>query len=125
MPTMTDYEWRKEHNLCVRCGKETPVKGKAFCWRCLMAKRDDRGIEYVRRVDGGLCAACGKPLDRDSVICEACRLKRKERNAARRDALKAAGLCTICGKRPVQDGANCPICREHKNLLANARRRAA
>ena len=121
MPTKSEYEWRKEHNLCVRCGNETPIKGKAFCWRCLMAKRDDRGIEYVRRVDGGLCASCGKPLDREGVICESCRLKRKEKNAARRARFLEAGLCPRCGKRPMFDGQLCGLCRAKKQRLENAR----
>ena len=109
-----NYEWRKEHNLCVRCGKEEPEKGKLFCWRCIMAKRDDRGIEYERRIESGLCASCGKPLDRTGAICEACRMRRQKNNALRRERIKAAGLCPMCGKRPMFEGKSCAICREKK-----------
>lgn len=108
------YEWRKAHNLCARCGNETPVKGKVFCWRCIMAKRDSRAVEYVARIDRGLCSSCGKPLDREGAICEACRVRRKENNALRRARIKEAGLCPVCGKRPMFEGKSCAICREKK-----------
>lgn len=27
--------WRKEHNLCVRCGKSKPAKDRVLCLDCL------------------------------------------------------------------------------------------
>lgn len=112
------YKWRKENNLCVRCGTEEPVKGGLFCWRCVLAKRDDRSVEYVRRIDSGLCSSCGKPLDREGVICEACRVQRQKNNALRRARIKESGLCPICGKRPMYEGKSCAICREKKRIQA-------
>lgn len=127
MPIKSNYAWRKEHHLCVLCGTRSPEKGKLFCWSCKMAHRDKRGVEYIHRVDNGLCGSCGKPLDRNGAICEACRLKRKEANVARVARLKEAGLCPICGKRPMYEGLSCALCRDKKQRVESARkeRRAA
>lgn len=29
--------WRKEHNLCTRCGMSKPAKGRTMCLNCLDA----------------------------------------------------------------------------------------
>lgn len=67
------------------------------------------------RKENNLCVWCGKPLDREGAICQACANKSKERSKERRDYLLKIGVCPVCGKRPITTGGykSCVVCRTH------------
>lgn len=70
---------------------------------------------YKSRKENNLCLWCGKPLDREGTICQACANKSKERSKERRDYLLKRGICPVCGKREISEGGykSCLVCRSH------------
>jgi len=68
---------------------------------------------YAQRREKNLCLWCGKPLDRDGVLCSECTSKNRQHSKERRDYLLRIGICPICGKRKITEGyKSCLICRE-------------
>ena len=91
--------------------KYSPTKSKAI--------RD-------RRRAKGLCTYCGKPVDRDGMLCTECLEKTKIYNAERREILIASGICPICGKNNIfPNEKSCPECkaRSANNLAKSLEKR--
>lgn len=63
---------------------------------------------------GGAAYRCDKCRDQGNR-CEACRVRRAEANAARREAYREAGLCVMCGKRAKKGFTRC---QHHLDLNA-------
>lgn len=53
---------------------------------------------YKKFRENGLCAKCGKPLDRDGSLCVSCNSKRKTYNRETYKALQEVGICPRCRK---------------------------
>lgn len=74
----------KRLGRCVRCGQidDRTAAGKTQCRRCVEKNRRWAAACIARRMDlyyerrgAGLCPGCGKPRDRETVMCAACREK--------------------------------------------------
>jgi len=102
---------RKERNLCVRCGKQTPREGSSACSDCteksqerhrrrkavgfspeLLERRRSSNREFQatyrrRREEKGLCKRCGKEVPRPGKkSCQNCfEQQRKSYQAAKRE----------------------------------------
>lgn len=102
------YYRRKEHGICVQCGKKQAVKGKVYCKMCAANKREYTNALYRSKIvedenfknryyemakkyskktrqyrsENHLCTMCGKPLaDNDNhKKCSTCRAKVREKN---------------------------------------------
>lgn len=96
-----------DHGICYNCGQKNAERGKRFCWRCLIRKREQNHAEreslspekrkeraqkkyeycklrYESRKAAGLCPVCGNPNpDRRFVSCNACRSKDRNRKLIR------------------------------------------
>ena len=44
-----NYEFYKNHNICVRCGHEDAEKGHTLCLECMMNDRE-RGKLYYQKL---------------------------------------------------------------------------
>lgn len=131
------YEPSKRAHICVACKKQDAytLAGRAYCFECneeKNAKARKRRAEnreqqiqkdrdrYRRMKEQGLCAECGKPLDRIGVFCKRCNKKRNRRYAeAARNVKKINwprgdnGICWQCNKEPVWNGKKlCKACYE-------------
>lgn len=53
---------------------------------------------YEERKASNLCVLCGKPLDREGVVCTACNSKRTAYGRELYKKLQAVGVCPRCGK---------------------------
>lgn len=125
------YRKRKEHGLCVRCGKVPPALERVMCAECLEeAKRKTReNREFFKKL--GICPICGQnKLMGDEKECPECSAKRyaenrksaekrkgkyKEYYKLRTEALKKDGICRGCGKRKSESGKTyCGICLAKK-----------
>ena len=72
---------------------------------------------YAKRREERLCLWCGKPLDREGVLCRACADKDKERSKANKEYYLQIGICPLCRKRKVDVGyKSCLACREKISL---------
>lgn len=143
MSTTKEYakevrEWRKEHGMCVRCGKEKAYKNRVSCLQCLMDQR-----EYAReRYEGpsedkrlkakelrdykkahGICRQCSKKVYRNHAYCYEHYLSQKrahEKHARERyNYYGEVGLCRICGKPRYE---NHRLCKEHYEAQAERMR---
>ena len=65
---------RREHGLCIECGKPVDEPGACRCDSCAERKNAAEKIVREERKSAGLCRDCGKPVDdRRFVRCSACR----------------------------------------------------
>ena len=72
---------------------------------------------YAKRREEKLCLWCGKPLDRDGVLCVECNQKNKERSRLNREYYLQIGVCPYCRKRKITHGyKTCLPCREKISL---------
>ncbi len=82
--------------------------------------RDQKEINkemYDKRRAEKLCLWCGKPLDRDGVLCQACAEKSRTRTKAYKEYYLNMGICPYCRKRKLTPGyKSCVVCRENKAL---------
>lgn len=104
---------RKQHDLCVLCGKPNEA-GKSLCKKHLMGSklrtRDWRRKNKQRRREAGLCVSCDSPRDHDSDFCFVCTAKRTEKMRLTRQN-RDPNLCHTCGRTPPVDGAKrCQVC---------------
>lgn len=107
MCSKSNYEWYKEHHICVRCGQEDAVRKHVLCFRCMMKGRE-RDLIYSNK--------------HREEIREKSRINSKKRY----EKLKALGLCTSCGKRQTKyNKVHCEYCgakvreRQRKTYLLN------
>ena len=74
------YKSRIEANMCTKCGKRHPVKGKKKCAICLnydaeIHRKRRYGKKNIReyRKENHLCYYCGKEIDRKTgQLCKSC-----------------------------------------------------
>lgn len=147
---VSNYQWAKEHGLCVRCMKETPAPGKMCCEVCA-AKNAERQVKYnhsvteeqkakyaarrrterKERKEKGLCVECGKKAY-GNYTCLECMVKRRKRRAKRlshesvdervsRNERPVYGMCYMCGE-PVIPGKR--LCREHYEKVCENMKKA-
>lgn len=80
---------------------------------------------YEERKASNLCVLCGKPLDREGVVCTACNSKRTAYGRELYKKLQAVGICPRCGKNLLYgDEKSCVECRA-KSAEAASKKRAA
>ena len=94
-----NYEFYKNHNICVRCGHEDAEKGHTLCLECMMNDRE-RGKLYYQKHK------------------EEKKEKSRINSKARYYKLKENGLCTSCGKRKAKENkVFCEFCSSWKNAI--------
>lgn len=126
------YYWRKEHGICVQCGKHEATRGTrcAVCaaeqaersWQRRQGmteedrqKKNQKRRELSRERRGkGLCRICGKPVYRNYSTCYEHHLYRKRKQKEYAEKKKKGfgdlGKCRICGKDTVTGKK---YCEEH------------
>ena len=149
---MSEYQWYKQHGICVDCNRENALPGITYC-RCCKARR----IEYNRtewerhkerlipinrernkslywqRKEAGLCTRCGKNQpDTGKAKCTRCLRKDAQihQKSARGKSVQSRydwlskGLCWTCGKNPHIKGKKvCQSCYDKSIVsLAEARK---
>ena len=111
---------RIEAGLCIRCGKQQPVKGGTTCTPCREKRQAAERRQYAERRAAGCCTRCGGPVHDGLSRCARCAViedagKCPERKNARSRKLyaerRARGLCTSCGA-PSQGASRCVPCAE-------------
>ena len=106
---METRQWRKEHNICVRCGCEDAAEGYVTCEKCIEKQRVEyrankekhyaRTLRYAKkRREAGLCVICGKKQgERSTYYCDSCRIKKlawqKAYNKKRQEEFKKKYEC--------------------------------
>ena len=76
-----------------------------------------------KRAAEGLCTECGKPLDRDGKLCEACKSRAYNNQKRRYDFYKSNGICPICGINIIfKHESACPECRAERQTRAEHNR---
>ena len=93
-------EYLYNHNLCSRgCNKKNQRE------------------YYEERKNSGKCPKCGEPVLEDSIYCQECLEKVKEKMKEKYERYKREGKCPTCGYELPTDGRNwdgvyCPECQE-------------
>jgi hypothetical protein len=73
-------------------------------------------VIYQRRIEQGLCGACGTDRGKNKARCNGCKEKARLNASDKREKANAAGMCCTCYKRPrVEEKSRCEKC-----LLASA-----
>lgn len=136
------YAWRKEHHICVECGKEDALPGSVKCLQCKMIRREQEQRRYEQHKNDAewkakklekqrlyykqtreqhKCIRCFKPIpeseDNGQTLCKRCSVivNRNERNRTH-----ALGVLPkdMCG-----NGTFCAVCskpvEEHGKKLCN------
>lgn len=103
MCSKANYEFYKEHHICVRCGQENAEKNHTMCLSCMMKSREEsqryNSIHYEERKE-----------------------KNRIRGKIRYERLKQQGICTSCGKRHTKyNKIQCECCRARKNAQYRAK----
>lgn len=79
-----------------------------------------------KRRKNNLCTYCGKPVDRDGILCSSCLSYAEEYNQSRKELLKSLGLCVRCGKNEIFEHENyCPECKARMAEADSRRDRTA
>lgn len=80
---------RKKLNLCVKCGKNKPVKGKKYCERCRKRKYYYDKKSFKKKKILGLCFKCKTKLpDKKHIYCEKCRKEMRLKKVERKKCQK-------------------------------------
>lgn len=132
-------EWRKEHRICVRCGKQDVFKNRIHCLQCLMDLRECsrnryKGSSEEKRLKAkeirdlkkanGICLQCSKLRYKEHAYCYEHYISQKK--AHKKIAQKKynyygeLGLCRICGK-PRYEGHK--LCKEHYEVQVERMRK--
>lgn len=151
-----EYKARREMGLCPRCGKVKLIGNQKNCTECsadnyvrreaqrrlnpekeLIYRKHsnaNRRLKRKERIEGNLCATCGKALtisDEGYVTCLKCRLKHNAFvmqykkppvpfEETKPQKWKAQGLCPYCGK---QLYGKFDVCEEHYKVFSEAGRK--
>jgi len=96
MPERYRMDARRAAGLCVSCGSEPTVAGRAKCERCLQEARDAAAARRARAGKLGLCDACMKRKSRKGLTrCAVCAAKylpaQLKRERAKRTASSQGG----------------------------------
>lgn len=130
--------WKKERQLCVRCGKQDAytLVGRSYCYECCEYDRECRRSDtvlknnktkqrekYRKNVESGICPTCGKRRAEYGYInCPVCRAKKARRQleynhkngVLPRCLLDGTDRCARCGKEEVVMGYKlCGRCLEN------------
>ena len=109
---MTDYQWYKEHHICVRCHHNEASKGHVTCLDC---RDKEREVDRERK---------RKKLADETPEHKAERLRKMKE---RRERLKEQGICVWCGKHKVLSGKQqcleCYIKRKRINREYKSKKR--
>ena len=90
-----------------------------------MIKDEYSRRRYEERKASNLCVRCGKPLDRQGVLCMACKNSQTAYGRKIYKKLQAVGVCPRCGKNLMYvDEKSCIECRA-KSAEAASKKRAA
>ena len=107
----------RQAGLCIRCGRNAPVKGGSSCAPCLDNRRSSDRATYAGRRAEGLCTRCGARSFEGAPLCGPCtvleaRYEEKKRESGRRRYAerRAAWVCTHCGSRPSFGASRCESC---------------
>lgn len=87
---MNRYQQRKKEGLCVRCGHSKPIEGKVECSFCnkksnFYYKQNryrhlEQKKEYYHKLKSeGICPKCKQKHNGDTVSCETCLRKERDR----------------------------------------------
>lgn len=138
------YHWMQENRICPHCRKEVLFNDEKSCLECRARKTNNNSIRmkrneqelrkkiairdanrYATRKELGLCVACGKENKSKYAVCNACRIRRKNKRKAnsnnqiglteRRKRI-TQGLCYYCGDK-VKEGYK--LCEKHYQHLVN------
>ena len=75
-----NYNYYKQHHICVKCGQEDAERNHTLCLNCLIKAREYSLVYYYKHI-------------------EEQREKGRIKNKIRYKKLKNQGICTACGKR--------------------------
>lgn len=124
------YYWRKEHGICVNCGKEKAEPNRTRCLECKMVQREKMLAAYhnkpeevkvleaekkrLKRAEKkaqGICRQCSRPIYKNHAYCYEHYIS--QRNADRKYKQKKlkyhpSGTCYICGKESEKGFKLCP-----------------
>jgi hypothetical protein len=108
---MNDYQWYKEHHICVRCHHHEAVNGKVTCLDC---REKEREVDRQRKQ---------KALANETPEHKAERVRKVRERVER---LKAQGVCIWCGKHKALSGKQhcleCGIKRRRVNRESKRRK---
>ena len=141
----SDYEFYKEHGICVNCRHEKARHGKTLCWRCAANYSDseksnrkppsEEHKQYLKdrreqKRGNGVCVICGaEKATEGTTTCRRCREKAKRRAEERRRSrgvlprsmMGTGEYCYFCGK-PTDGKKLCEDCYERcKSQMLYAR----
>lgn len=138
------YCWRKEHNICVLCGKKQTDGNHIYCLECREKRNKANKETYYWLKQHHICVLCRQnPAEKNRVYCYECNMKRFEINRQYRGNMtdeqkkalneriqnwrkerKENGLCVICGRSTNNNGKTvCNECRIKQNRWQNEKRR--
>lgn len=97
MCDINNYQYYKQHHICVNCGQEFAEKNHILCLQCMIKSRE-RALSYYN--------------EHKKEIREKKRIKNKDRY----NKLKELEICTSCGKRHTKNNkVYCDFCASRKN----------
>lgn len=133
---------RKEHGVCLRCGKEDAytMNGRCYCFDCCekdhirqRKKSEEIKVQYNQnrkelydyRKENHLCPKCGKELPEGytKINCKMClgkarrkaEISRRERGIISHDSALYCGLCVHCHKELPYEGHK--VCKKCYDLI--------
>ena len=108
---------RRDAQVCVRCGRQPPVDGRASCEDCLIARRAADKAIYKFRRSAGQCVRCATATFQGDPLCGPCAVldarRQSGRNAAARRRYRdrrVRQICTRCGIAPSFGASRCEPC---------------
>jgi hypothetical protein len=138
------YNFRKENNLCTRCGKVKPKEGRTKCDECTKKQRlsDKKVLDKYK--EKGICIECKiKKASHGRTKCDICNpIKIKEKKTIKIDKRKvideysncrerakgiyqlrkSEGICTRCGKNKVrEEKTTCQECWDQQRITNRKR----
>ena len=121
--TVARLEHRRQHHLCLTCGKELdPSYHMVRCPKCNAGRKRNRDALTSQRLNQGLCIHCGQPT-KDSALCPDCSGRKLALRKSRVDKAREAGICTRCLSKPADPGfRRCSECRTKTARLEAARK---
>lgn len=138
MTSKEKYRYRKDNNICVKCGKNPPEQGKTKCCECAEKATKKQMDDYYRIKDLGICVKCRKEKAQNGyTMCIICRMEEREikkknmegeekdviykKHRDRYKRLKDAGLCVFCGKTRESQSVLCNKCKNkqiiHRRIM--------
>lgn len=128
------YFWRKEHHICLRCGRKDAEPHKRMCAECAAKvaayslkqyhamdaaakkrRQEQKKRLVASRIMRGLCRECGRKAVKGRTRCLDCIVKDNRRARKRAEARRvktdfSEGLCSYCNE-PIVPGKK--LCAKH------------